>query len=94
MPWVKSIIQLVVLVKSSTTSAESVDGVLNKWSVKTVIVIYGNNGLVYVRNRIIDDVLCFSEGCLKLVEAVNIKSNNMRQNDGGLVGLKLMLKKH
>ena len=55
---------------------------------KVVAFIYGDNGPVYVRNHVIDDILCLSEGCLKSVEAVYLKSDNKGQDNLSLVGLK------
>ena len=59
---VKSIVQLVVLVESSATCAESVNGVLDEWSVEVVVIIHRDNSPVYVRNCNI------SERCLKFVK--------------------------
>ena len=63
--------------KSSPTCAESMDGVLDQWSVEVVVIIYRNNSSVYVGYCVINDILCFSKGCLELVKAVYVQSDNM-----------------
>ena len=57
-----------VFVKSSPTCAESMDGVLDQWSVEVVVIIYRNNSSVYVGYCVVNDILSVSKGCLELVK--------------------------